>query len=154
MLTLFGRLGQLVCHIFSHVFSQSYFFPFRFKNTIEMPNYRYRVRGCNNDSRYLDKIVKRSHVKEVKFHHFPKDESKRQLWKEQVDKGLDRFIVSNTEIVCSNHSECRKPIYASPLQTMFINVRKTLEPSLKKLRTLVYKNLHLIIIKIKIVLSL
>ena len=119
-----------------------------------MPNYRCRVRGCNNDSRYLDKIVKRSHIKEVKFHHFPKDESKRQLWKEQADKGLDGLIVSNTEIVWSNHFECRKPIYASLVQTMFINVRKTLEPSLKKLRTLVYKNLHLIIIKMKIVLSL
>ena len=64
---------------FSHVFSYLYAFFFRFKNTVEMPNYRCSVGGCNNDSRYLDEIVKRSHVKELKFHHFPKDESKRQL---------------------------------------------------------------------------
>ena len=106
-----------------------------------MPNYRCCVGGCNNDSRYPDKIVKRSHVKELKFHHFPKDESKRQLWKEQVDKGLDGFIVSDNKVVCSNHFEYAKPTYASPVPTMFMNIRKALEPSPKKRRTIVYKKL-------------
>ena len=123
---------------FSHVFSYFFAFFFRYKNTVEMPNYRCCVGGCNNDSKYLDKIVKRSHVKELKFHHFPKDESKRQLWKEQVDKGLDEFIVSDNKVVCSNHFEYGKPTYASPVPTMFMNIRKALEPS-KKRRTIVYK---------------
>ena len=123
---------------FSHVFSYFFAFFFRYKITVEMPNYRCCVGGCNNDSRYLDKIVKRSHVKELKFHHFPKDESKRQLWKEQVDKGLDEFIVSDNKVVCSNHFEYGKPTYASPVPTMFMNIRKALEPS-KKRRTIVYK---------------
>ena len=46
-----------------------------------MPNYGCFVGGFNNDSRYPEKIVQRSHVKELKFCHFPKDESKGQLWK-------------------------------------------------------------------------
>ena len=104
-----------------------------------MSNYRCCVGGCNNDSRYPDKIVKRSHVKELKFHHFLKDESKRQLWKEQVDKGLDGFIVSDNKVVCSNHFEYGKPTYASPVQTMFMNIRKALEPSPKKRRTIIYE---------------
>ena len=106
-----------------------------------MPNYCCCVGGCNNDSRYPDKIVKRSHVKELKFHPFPKDESKRQLWKEQVDKDLDGFIVSDNKVVCSNHFEYAKPTYASPVPTMFMNIRKALEPSPKKRRTIVYKKL-------------
>ena len=106
MLMLFGRnLGQLVYHIFPHIFSYLYAFFFRFKNTVEMPNYCCCVGGCNNDSRYPDKTVKRSHVKELKFNHFPKDESKRQFWKEQVGKGLDGFIISDNKVVCSNHFE-------------------------------------------------
>ena len=83
--------------------------------------------------------MKRSYVKELKFHQFPKDESKRQLWKEQVDKGLDGFIVSDNKVVCSNHFEYGKPTYASPVQTMFMNIRKALEPSPKKRRTIIYE---------------
>ena len=118
-----------------------------------MPNYRCCVGGCNNDSRYPDKIVKRSHVKELKFNHFPKDESKRQFWKEQVGKGLDGFIVSDNKVVCSNQFEYAKPTYVSPVPTMFMNIRKALEPSPKKRKTKVYKKLALII-KVKIVLLL
>ena len=142
MLTLFGRIGNLVYHIFSHVFSYSYAFFFSFKNTVAMPNCCYCVGGCNNDSRYPDKIVKRSHVKELKFHHFPKDESvKRQLWKEQVDKDLDGFIVSDNKVVCSNQFQYGKPTYASPVPIMFMNIRKASEPSPKKRGTIVYKKL-------------
>ena len=46
----------------------------------------------------VDKIVKRIHVKELKLHHYLKDKSKRQLWKEQVDKGLDGYIVSEKKL--------------------------------------------------------
>ena len=78
-------------------------FLFRLKNTIQMPNFRCSVGGSNSDSSLSDKIVKRSHVKELKFHHFEKDESKRQLWKVKVDKDLNGFIVSDNKYVCSNY---------------------------------------------------
>ena len=102
-----------------------------------MPNYRCCVGGCNNDSRYPDKIVKRK----LKFYHFPKDESKKQLWKEQIDKGLDGFIVSDNKVVCSNHFEYGKPTYASSVPTMFVNIRKALETSLKSWCIIAYKKL-------------
>ena len=44
--------------------------------------------------------MKRSHVKEQKSHRFPKNESKKQLWKGKVDKDLDGFIVSDKKVVC------------------------------------------------------
>ena len=58
-----------------------------------MPNYRCCVEGCDNDSRYPENVVKRSDVTEMKFHYFPKDEAKSHLWKKQVDKGLQGFVV-------------------------------------------------------------
>ena len=42
-----------------------------------MPNYRCCVGGCNNDSRYPEKLVVKSHVTQLKFHYFPKDGAKR-----------------------------------------------------------------------------
>ena len=36
--------------------------------------------GCNNDTRYPERIIKRGHVQELKFHHFPKDPEKRTVW--------------------------------------------------------------------------
>ena len=46
-----------------------------------MPAYRCCVSGCNNDSRYPNRQVKRSHVKhDLKFHYFPKDPSKKIEW--------------------------------------------------------------------------
>ena len=83
-------------HLVIYIFT----FLFRLKNTIQMPNYRCSVGGSNSDSSLSDKIVKRSHVKELKFHHFEKDESKRQLWKVKVDKDLNGFIVSDNKYVC------------------------------------------------------
>ena len=102
-LMLFGRIGQLVYPIFLQVFSYLYTFLFRLKNTIQMPNYHCSVGGCNSDSSLSDKIVKRSHVKGLKFHHFEKDESKTQLWKVKVDKDLNGFIASDNKYVCSNY---------------------------------------------------
>ena len=58
-----------------------------------MADYRYCVEGCDNDIRYPENVVKRSHVTEMKFHYFPKDEAKSQLWKKQVGKGLQGSVV-------------------------------------------------------------
>ena len=106
-----------------------------------MPNYRCCVGGCDNDSRYPEKVVKRSHVAELKFHCFPKDEARRKLWKKQVDKGLAGFVVTNNKVVCSNHFEFGKPTYASPIPTLFMTMRKAEEPSPRKRRKINYKKL-------------
>ena len=87
-----------------------------------MPNYRCCVGGCDNDSRYPEKGVKRSHVAELKFHYFPKDEARRKLWKKQVDKGLAGFVVTNNKVVCSSHFEFGKPTYASPIPMLFMTM--------------------------------
>ena len=92
-----------------------------------MPNYCCCVGGCDNDSAYPKTLVKRSHVTELKFYYFPKDETKRQLWKKQVDKGLERFVVTNNKFVCFNHFEFEKPTYASPIPTLFMTMRKAEE---------------------------
>ena len=92
-----------------------------------MPNYYCCVGGCDNDSAYPKTLVKRSHVTELKFYCFPKDETKMQLWKKQVDKGLERFVVTNNKFVCFNHFEFEKPTYASPIPTLFMTMRKAEE---------------------------
>ena len=51
--------------------------------------------------------------------------------KKQVDKGVDGFIVSDNKVVWCNHFEYGKAIYASSIPTMFMNIRKALEPSPK-----------------------
>ena len=83
-----------------------------------MPNYRCCVGECDNDSEYPGKFVKRSHVTELKFQHFTKDEAKRQLWKKQIDKTLKGFVVTNKKVVCSNHFGFGKPAYASPIRSL------------------------------------
>ena len=45
-----------------------------------MPSYPCCVGGCDNDTRYPERIIKRGHVQELKFHHFPKDPEKRTVW--------------------------------------------------------------------------
>ena len=51
-----------------------------------MTNYYCCVTECNNNFRYPEKIVKRGHIKQLKFYYFPKDEKKRELW------GLGKFL--------------------------------------------------------------
>ena len=100
-LKLFGRIGQLVYPIFLQVFNlRRYFFFFLL--------FRCQIIAALLEVAIVtvvlsDKIVKRSHVKGPKFHHFKKDESKRQLWKVKVDKDLNGFIVSDNKYVCSNY---------------------------------------------------
>ena len=42
-------------------------------------NDRCCVGSCNNDKRYPDKIVKRSHVEILRLHRFTEDPAKRKL---------------------------------------------------------------------------
>lgn len=100
----------------------------------EMPSYHCCVAGCNNDSRYPEKLVKRSHVEEeLKFRFFPKNESARKTWEKQVGKGLVGFQATNYKVVCSNHFLDGKPtIHGSPYPTLFLVPRDFNNPSPKK----------------------
>ena len=64
--------------------------------------------------------MKRSHVKEQKSHRF--------LSKGKVDKDLDGFIVSDKKVVCFNQFKYGRRTYASPVLSMFMTIRKPLEP--------------------------
>ena len=87
--------------------------------------YRCCVAGCNNDTRYPDNMIKRSHVEgDLKFHYFPKDPVKRNEWIAQVSRGLVDFICSDYKQVCSNHFEFGKPTYVSPIPKHFMFSRR------------------------------
>ena len=62
---------------------------------------------CDNDKRFPNLLVVRSHVKELKFHRWPKDPNLAELWRKQVAKGRsDNFNPepgSEGTFVCSNH---------------------------------------------------
>ena len=49
------------------------------------------VGGCNNDQRYPDLVVKRSHVSELIWHRCPKGVTLSELWRERVSKGRKDF---------------------------------------------------------------
>ena len=98
-----------------------------------MPVYRCCVGGCNNDSRYKDKIIKRSHVNgELRWHYFPKDPVKREQWRKNVSKGLFGFVASDHRTVCSNHFEYGKPTYGSPNPTLYLVPSDVKKPSPRK----------------------
>ena len=104
-----------------------------------MPYYRCCVGGCNNDSRYPDRIIKRGHVEILKFHYFPKNPEKRLLWVKQVSKGLVGFQVSNNKTVCSNHFEYGKPTFGSPNPTFYLVVSDNKRTSPQKRKMPNYK---------------
>ena len=104
-----------------------------------MPNYRCCVGGCNNDSRYSEKLVVKSHVTQLKFHYFPKDGAKRAKWVAQISKGLVGFKVSDTKVVCSNHFECGKPTFLCDTPTMYLTVSSSRQSTPRKRRKLDYK---------------
>ena len=62
---------------------------------------------CDNDKRFPNLLVVRSHVKELKFHRWPKDPNLAELWRKQVAKvRSDNFNPepgSEGTFVCSNH---------------------------------------------------
>ena len=104
-----------------------------------MPNYRCCVGGCNNDSRYPEKLVVKSHVTQLKFHYFPKDGAKWAKWVAQVSKGLVGFKVSDNKVVCSKHLECGKPTFLSNTPTMYLTVSSSHQSTPCKRRKLEYK---------------
>ena len=73
-----------------------------------MPNNaRCAVDYCDNDKRYPDYTVKRSHVEELTFHKWPTDKKLAEIWQKQVAKSRsDSFNPApgaKGTYVCSNH---------------------------------------------------
>ena len=62
---------------------------------------------CDNHKRFPNILVVRSHLKELKFHTWPKDPNLAELWRKQIAKGRnDNFNPgsgSEGTFVCSNH---------------------------------------------------
>jgi len=75
---------------------------------IAMPKHaRCAVGLCDNDARYPELLVKRSHVKDLKFHRWPRDPKLAEIWRKQVAKGRsDNFNPApgtTGTFICSNH---------------------------------------------------
>ena len=71
------------------------------------------VGGCNNDRRYPERYVIRSHVNKLGFHKPSKSEDVIRSWCIQVQKGRKDFKIGKSResvIVCSNHFVDGKPI--------------------------------------------
>ena len=73
-----------------------------------MPNNaRCAVGYCDNDKRYPDLFVKRSHVNKLVFHKWPQDPSLAEIWRKQVVKSRSDYFNptpgAKGTFVCSNH---------------------------------------------------
>jgi hypothetical protein len=56
---------------------------------------RCSVGVCNNDRRYPENILVRSHVSNFQFHGLPKDQKLRQIWQDdKVDKIILKVLMS------------------------------------------------------------
>ncbi|PFX23601.1 THAP domain-containing protein 11 [Stylophora pistillata] len=82
--------------------------------------------------RYPKKIVKRSHVENLRWHFIPKDPKKRAQWIASISKGLVGFEPGNYKTVCSNHFQYGKPTYSSPTPTLYMVPSDSNKPSPKK----------------------
>ena len=78
------------------------------------------VGGCNNDQRYPDLVVKRSHVSELIWHRWPKGEALSELWRKSVSKGRKNFKPGPYMTVCSNHFVDGKRTTENPVPKLFM----------------------------------
>ena len=81
------------------------------------------VGGCNNDRRYPERYVIRSHVNKLGFHKPSKSEDVIRSWCIQVQKGRKDFKIGKSResvIVCSNHFVDGKPTRNNPIPTLFL----------------------------------
>ena len=103
-----------------------------------MPHYRCCVGGCDNDNKYPDKIVKRSHVEgELKWHYMTKDPAKRVIWENNIGKGRKDFKATDHQVVCSNHFQFGKPTFSYPNPTLYLKVSDGTKKSPRKRRKIV-----------------
>ena len=66
---------------------------------------RCSVGVCNNDRRYPEQILVRSHVSNFLFHGLPKDQKLRQIWHDKIRQGRYNYIEIAYVKICSNHFE-------------------------------------------------
>ena len=81
---------------------------------------RCTVGGCNNDRRYKEKQVVRSHVSHLQFHVLPRNEIIKNRWVKRIEKGRVDFKPGKHITVCSNHFVDAEPTSANPVPTLFM----------------------------------
>ncbi|XP_078679629.1 uncharacterized protein LOC144915282 [Branchiostoma floridae x Branchiostoma belcheri] len=92
------------------------------------------VYGCNNDRRYPERYVLKPHVKTLRFYGCPKE--LRHKWKKLINR--ERFKVTSSTRVCSNHFKEGKKTVTNPLPTLYL---KGLEKKAGKRREVVKHDL-------------
>ncbi|XP_019629817.1 PREDICTED: uncharacterized protein LOC109474043 [Branchiostoma belcheri] len=92
------------------------------------------VYGCNNDRRYPERYVLKPHVKTLRFYGCPKE--LRHKWTKLINR--ERFKVTSSTRVCSNHFKEGKKTVTNPLPTLYL---KGLEKKAGKRREVVKHDL-------------
>lgn len=87
------------------------------------------VGGCNNDRRYSDRYVIRSHVKDLQLHKVSSDVEKKQIWEKQISMGRENFNIGNSMRICSNHFTDAQPTHANPNPTLYLTESDTKKKS-------------------------
>jgi hypothetical protein len=77
---------------------------------------------CNNDRRYPEKILVRSHVSSFQFHGLPKDQQLRKIWHDKIRQGRQNYIESAyIKIhVCSNHCKDEERTFGCSVPTSLL----------------------------------
>jgi hypothetical protein len=76
---------------------------------------------CNNDRRYPEKILVRSHVSNFQFHGLlSKDQKLRQIWHDKIRQGRQNYIESAYVKICSNHFEDGERTFRCSVPTHFL----------------------------------
>ena len=97
--------------------------------------------SCNNDKRYPDKIVKRSHVEKLRLHRFTEDPAKRKQWISLISKGRAEFNPGPWTYVCSNHFVDGQHTTQNPLPVLYLTASEKQKQSPKKRRKIAYQEI-------------
>ena len=94
---------------------------------------RCSVGVCNNDRRYPEKIIVRSHVSNFQFHGLPKDQKLRQNC-----HGRQNYVESAYVKICSNHFEDGERTFRCSVRTLLLTKSdvKTQQSPHKRCKTL------------------
>lgn len=93
------------------------------------------VGPCDNDTRYKDQYDVKSHVTTLKFHRFPKNEEKMNVWTGLVNKGRENFIPTSGSRICSNHFVDGEPSLKNPNPTLYLTLQDTRESKMVSRRS-------------------
>ena len=100
---------------------------------------RCTVGGCNNDRRYKDKQILRSHVTHLQFHVMPLNEEIRNKWIKSIKKGRANFAPGKHVTVCSNHFPDAQPTHNNPVPILFMTESDNIHLSSPKKRRNIVK---------------